>query len=118
MHKKMALLFSMLMSIHAYPVLAGNNSGPVSMSFFKVGATGVMVQTTNATPVTDSALCKNGSSTSITVALPSSDPNFKEFYAAVMLAHANNRQVAFWLDGCDSTVPGGPHPKAVMVYVY
>lgn len=96
---------------------AGNNSGQAHIDFFKVGDTGVTITVASNRLLSDNAAC-TGSTKSSVAALSVYLPRFSELYAAIMLAHANGRDIAFWLDGCVSNVPGGPYPSIVTVYVY
>lgn len=120
MNKRLtAMAFSVLAGLSTLQQVSAtdNNSGQVRMISFKVGDTGVMVQVAPDRLMVDNARC-TGVTTTSTAALSSYHPRFNELYAAIMLAHASSRDVAFWLDGCDSKVPGGPHPSIVMVYVF
>jgi hypothetical protein len=97
---------------------AGNNSGRQYISYYKIDQDRIVVFAKQS-KFNDNAACKDGNATSIAVAISTKRENFKELYASVMLAHANDRQIAFWLDGaCTPATAGGPFPTASMVYVY
>lgn len=107
-------LFALSISVSAN---AGNSSGAQYISYFKIDATRIIVYAEAATFI-DNAAC-NGSNETLAVAVSTTRENFKELYAAIMLAHANDRKVNFWLDGgCTSAAAGGPFPTAEMVYVF
>lgn len=98
--------------------LAGNNSGARSISYFKVDKNRITIYAANGTTFVDDSAC-TGTNASEVVVVSTARDEFKELYAAVLVAHANNRQVAFWLDGaCSPAAAGGPYPTVEMVYVY
>ncbi len=97
---------------------AGNNSGKQNIYFYKIDSQRIVISAPTGIKFIDNANC-NGTTESTAVAISAVRDNFAELYASVMLAHANNRQIAFWLDGaCTPPMAGGPYPTASMVYVY
>ena len=114
-----SLFLALSSSVYTNSVSAGNNSGTRDISYYKIDKDRVVVYAYPGQAFVDNSLCKNGSSTAIAVSIESSRDEFNELYASIMLAHANNRKIAFWLDGgCSSESGGGPFPTASMVYVY
>tara|TARA_R110001583_G_scaffold124933_1_gene276398 strand:+ start:328 stop:690 length:363 start_codon:yes stop_codon:yes gene_type:complete len=97
---------------------AGNNSGKQDIYYYKIDAGRIVIYAPSGIKFIDNANC-NGTNESAAVAISAVRDDFAELYASVMLAHANNRKIAFWLDGaCTPAMAGGPFPTASMVYVY
>lgn len=112
------IIFSCLLLGFSSLLFAGNNSGQQPINNFKVDKDRVVIYAQNGT-FQDDASCSGGTTVSTGVAISTSRDEFKELYAAVMLAHANNRNISFWLDGgCSPATAGGPYPTASMVYVH
>ena len=117
--KLVSVFFTALITlITSADAASAGSSGVHAIAYFKIDKSRLVVYA-NGTTFTDSAACKDSTPTSEAVAIPTGHENFKELYAAVMLAHANNRNIQFWLDGgCSAADAGGPYPTASMVYVY
>ena len=97
---------------------AGNNSGKQDIYFYKIDSQRIVISAPSGIKFIDHANC-NGTNEASGVAISALRDNFAELYESVMLAHANNRKIAFWLDGaCTPAMAGGPYPTANMVYVY
>ena len=117
--KLVSVFFAALITlITSADAISAGNSGLHTIAYYKIDASQLIVYADGAT-FTDAAACKDGTTVSEAVTIPTGHVKFKELYAAVMLAHANNRNVQFWLDGgCSAAASGGPFPTASMVYVY
>jgi hypothetical protein len=110
-----ATLFAMAL---IQPCLAQNNSGKSNINYYKIDASRIVVYADITTKFIDGENC-NGSSEAAAVAISTERENFTELYASIMLAHANSKKIAFWLDGaCTPSMAGGPFPTASMVYVH
>ncbi|GLX83942.1 hypothetical protein tloyanaT_01940 [Thalassotalea loyana] len=97
---------------------AQNNSGQANINYYKIDESRIVVYALSPTKFIDNAQC-NGTGESTAVAVSTSRDNFNELYASIMLAHAHNKKIAFWLDGaCTPAMVGGPFPSASMVYVH
>lgn len=98
----------------------GNNSGQREIKQYKIDDSRIVIYTKFTTKFVDKADCKGNNELSTdAVAISTERDNFAELYASVMLAHAHNKQIGFWLDGfCTPSEAGGPFPTAKMVYVY
>ncbi|MEH6597310.1 MAG: hypothetical protein V7736_17385 [Colwellia polaris] len=97
---------------------AGNNSGKQDIYYYKIDSQRIVIYVPSGIKFIDNANC-NGTNEAIAVSISAVRDNFAELYASIMLAHANNRKIAFWLDGtCTPAMAGGPFPTASMVYVY
>lgn len=106
---------TLLFSQHSF---GQNNSGKSSISYYKIDASRIVVYALSPTKFIDNAEC-NGSNEANAVAISTARDNFSDLYASVMLAHAHNKKIAFWLDGaCTPAMAGGPFPTASMVYVH
>ncbi|WP_448547578.1 hypothetical protein [Thalassotalea fusca] len=107
-----------LFTLVAFPAIAQNNSGKSNVSYYKIDASRIVVYSLTPTKFLDNANC-NGTNEANAVAVSTERENFAELYASIMLAHANNKKIAFWLDGaCTPSMAGGPFPTASMVYVH
>jgi len=116
--KVLKLMLAIIPALTLSNVCYAGNSGNEYISYYKIDNNRIVVYAQSAT-FTDSASCKDGTATSSGVAISTERENFKELYASVMLAHANDRKIGFWLDGgCSPASSGGPFPTASMVYVY
>lgn len=117
--KKSKLLVAILLVlVSAHPCFAQNNSGTANINYYKIDASRIVVYALSPDEFVDGAAC-GGESASSAVAISSERDNFTELYASIMLAHANNKKIAFWLDGaCTPSMAGGPFPTANMVYVH
>mgnify|MGYP000138123811 CR=1 FL=1 len=97
---------------------AENNSGKANISYYKIDVSRIVIYALAPTKFLDNAEC-NGTTEANAVAISTERENFSDLYASVMLAHAHNKQIAFWLDGaCTPAIVGGPFPSATMVYVH
>ena len=100
------------------PCLTQNNSGKSNINYYKIDASRIVVYADITTKFIDNENC-SGSNEATAVAISTERENFTELYASIMLAHANNKKIAFWLDGaCTPSMAGGPFPTASMVYVH
>ena len=97
---------------------AGNNTGSKSINYFKVDGTALTVYADNGQHFVDTAAQCNGSSDADAVVILTSRDEYKELYAAIMLAHANGKNVSFFTDGGCYNPGGGNYPTAKMVYVW
>jgi len=116
--KVLTFMLTIIPALTLSHVCYAGNSGDEFISYYKIDHNRVVVYAQAAT-FTDTSSCKDGTATSSGVAISTERENFKELYASIMLAHANDRKIAFWLDGgCSAASSGGPFPTASMVYVY
>jgi len=118
MMKKIIKSMAALFAIVSIPTIAQNNSGKSNINYYKIDSGRIVVYALSPVKFLDNANC-NGSNEANAVAISTERENFAELYASIMLAHANNKKIAFWLDGaCTPAMAGGPFPTASMVYVH
>ena len=73
---------------------AGNNSGRMPISHFKISSSRIVVYFSGGSTALDDARCTS-TDQSPGVAIESSLEGYSELLAAVMLAHGENRQIGF-----------------------
>ena len=117
---KMRILYLLLILFFTSIVHAnGNNTGPKLIRYYKIDKFRLVVYAANGETFRDLTMCKDGTDEAIAVSIEASREEFNELYASVMLAHANSREIAFWLDGgCSPPTGGGPYPTVSTVFVY
>jgi len=92
--------FVILICLISGNAFAGFTGWGVNTNFFKVGSQGLVVYLTPS--ISDEFGC-SGNTTINNVIIELSHPEYSELYAAVMLAHANNKEIGFYVVGCSSS---------------
>lgn len=120
--------YALLILMTAVLTAQAGNTGQVTIVNFKTSSIGTIVYIDkDITNVIDSEALKpacltNPNSKIIkSVFIDRSDNAvYTDFFASIMLAHANGKKVSFWLNqnvNCNDN-QGGPHAIASMIYVY